>query len=1001
MTMRRKTAVAIALWASLAGIPLAFSAVSEVLDADYETLENPMSPLGQPRPTATINAQMGYYWLLGDNQTYVMVLMGNFQLTLPDRQLSSNDAVVWFSLDNESQRIKKIEVFMEGNARITEPSRCTEDQVLFATVYTASRVEMIGQSFIERDGSDQSIYLRALKCKSRFATPATAPSEQIIVHPAAEMQVKAPRQITIKGNFVIGPKVNGQPVLIGTGGVYVIQSGEGDNDATELRATNAVLFLRPEATDLSTYAAKEKKPSGNAMAAAMAASTSPADGAKGESPSPEMIQKELSKLPTEEQAAREVPVQEQARANQFVVAAYLEGDVVLSRGYRQIRAANVFYDFENSTASMSDVVAYTDIPARNVPIYIRAAEAQQLSETQFVAYDAKVSTSEFYTPSYHVGATRVYFEDRTERLPNGEQVGLAAGTYRAYNPTMNVGGMPILWWPYTKGDFKQSETSLRSMTASYSSDFGATGKLKWDTFSLLGMDKPEGTDSVLRTDYYGDRGPGTGVDVDYERENYFGLMRGYWIQDHGEDDLGGYRGTVEPPYDNRGRALVRHRHFLPEGWELTLEASYLSDQNYLEEFENSEFNTGKEQETVLYLKKIIGDDMAFSTLAKWRLNDFQTQTEQLPEAVFDVLGKTMFNGHLTWYSENRVAASRYRVDHGIPTWMYGWSRYANTDIVVRGDSRQELEAPIKLGPVNVVGFGTVRGSAWDDTPFAGSEDRLYGSGGIKASTYQWKVFDDVESRLLDVHRIKHIMKEDVTVWGAHNSLDPWKLTPFERGVEDLTGAEGIVAGWRNRWQTKRGGPGNWRTVDWLTLDIEAGAFGDSEEIDLRNRTRGRGITYRPENSVTSDFIALRSSYRISDTTALLYDLIYDVDSGNIGSSGLGLHVDRDPRTSYFIAHRYIGESNSNLIAGGFTYRLTPKYTLAFREEYDIVENRNANTSITIIRKLPRWYVAVSAEFDETQNVDSFSVSVWPEGVPEWTIGSRRFSSLENSTAIRP
>ena len=47
-------------------------------------------------------------------------------------------------------------------------------------------------------------------------------------------------------------------------------------------------------------------------------------------------------------------------------------------------------------------------------------------------------------------------------------------------------------------------------------------------------------------------------------------------------------------------------------------------------------------------------------------------------------------------------------------------------------------------------------------------------------------------------------------------------------------------------------------------------------------------------------------------------------------------------------------------------------------------------SVAYIRKLPRWYVAVNFEVDEVFDDIRVSVSLWPEGIPEWTLGSRRF-----------
>ena len=956
------------------------SSVDDILDADYDALEQPLSPAVESISPAKISARLGYVWKLSDG-TQAIVLLGNFSLKLPYQELSSQDAVIWLKVINkDGHRVQQLDVFMEGDARVIEKAgSVTSDNMLYVTVFTSSLVELEGNSIAQKDGSSQPIYQRAVKLRQESTSYTPVEKDKIIVRanrPARKEKPKARQPVAIKGNFTISPipSMPGETVLIGTGGIYLIQAAEPGGDTLEIRAKNAVVFLKKEATKLERKAPKLKAIPKNL--------------------SPEQIKKQLEKIPTEEEKALKPLPMEKMKSNKYVSAAYLEGDVVISRGYRTIRADKVYYDFENSQAEIYDMVARTYQPDRNVPIYIRADYARQLNERQFVAKRAKISTNEFYTPSYHVGATTVYFEDKTERLPSGERMGLIAGTYKAYNATLNVEGVPVLYWPYVRGDFKQTETSLKSINFSYDSDFGISGETKWYLMPLLGLESPEGVDATLKLDYFGDKGPAVGIDMDYERDRYYGLMRSYYIHDTGEDNLGGDRGDVEPPYNNRGRFLIRHRQYLPHNWELTLELSYISDRNFMEEYFQNEFENGKEQETLIYLKKVFGDAV-FSILGKWRINDFLTQTEELPDVAFDILGKPIFNDTVIWYSENHAGAARRKIDNDVPWWAE-WvtpDNYERSEVTARGDSRQEFEVPITIGALKIVPFGIIRGSAWDDSPEGGGLTRIFGSYGLRGSLYQWRVYDDVESRFWDVHRIRHIMKEDFTVWASHTNVDSRDIYQFDEGIESIDEVDGVTIGWRNRFQTKRGPKGNRRTVDWLTLDLEAGFFNDSTSYDCRNRTRGQVFSYRPENSISSNYVSLRSIWRMSDTASLLYDAIVDTDEGRMGLSGIGLHVDRSPRLHWFVGHRYIGLTKSNLLAFGANYRLNYKYTVALREEFDLDRGENADLELSLIRKMPRWYFAITVGFDDTENVDSVSLAVWPEGAPNWTIGSRRYSRI--------
>jgi len=969
----------------------------DILDAQYEALEQPLSPLEPLPEDVRISARLIYLWTLPDGAK-AMVLLGQFRLVMGQRQFSAHDAAIWMEplRGAGDWTAKRLDVFMQGDGRIVEPGGAViSDEILYSTIRTVGRIEVSARSLARQNASNHPVYLRALALRGRRA--ATQPEEPIPLE--GTVRVHAPQEppsrakpervrfpITLRGNFSIGAEIDGLRPLIGTGGVYLFQAAAEGEEPLELRADNAVVFVKSSAAQAAARTAKATMP------ATAPAQLTPQQQA-------ELLEK-LEQLPTEEERAAPQPPP-QVQVARYVSAAYLEGDVVLSRGHRQIRAEQVYYDFDRSTAMIMDMVARTIEPRRKVPIYVRARQARQLSRNQYVAYDAKVTTSEFFTPSYHLGASTVRFEDRTERLETGEPVGLVAGRFEATHATLNLEGVPILYWPYTAGEFKQSETSLRSVRTSYSSDFGVTGKTRWHLMNLLGLEEPEGVDATLNLDYYGRRGPAAGIDLDYERDTYYGLARTYFIYDQGEDRLGGFRGDVVPPHETRGRALLRHRQYLPDKWELTLELSYISDANFLEEFFKSEFDEGKDQETLIYLKKTFGN-VVFSTLAQWRLMDFLTQTEHLPEVVVDVLGQPLSDGALVWYSENRVGSVRYRPDQRRIFDSFRVDNTGRTDVTPRADSRQELEVPLELGPLKVVGFGVVRGSWWDSRPFfSGHIGRIMGRYGLRGSLYQWKVFDGVESRFWDLHRLRHVMKEDFTLWMAHSNVDRWELTPFDEGIETIGEIDGASVGWRHRFQTKRGGAGNWRNVDWLTLDFEAGFFNDAMTFDGRNRSRGQTFSYRPENSISSNYVSMRDIWRISDTTALLYDLIVDTDNWAVGASGLGLHIDRDPRLSYFIGHRFIGESDSNLFGFGANYRLNEKYTLAVREEVDLNRGENADFELTLVRRMPRWYLSLTLEFDNVENVDSVSVAVWPEGIPEWTIGSRRYTGLETSTGLRP
>ena len=96
-----------------------------------------------------------------------------------------------------------------------------------------------------------------------------------------------------------------------------------------------------------------------------------------------------------------------AIAREIVESAYMEGDVLLSLGATQVRASRLYYDFFQDRALILDAVVHSTLVDRNIPLYLRASEIRQLSPREYAASDAILTTSEFYTPHYHVGARRI------------------------------------------------------------------------------------------------------------------------------------------------------------------------------------------------------------------------------------------------------------------------------------------------------------------------------------------------------------------------------------------------------------------------------------------------------------------------------------------------------------------------------------------------------------------------------------------------------------------
>jgi len=462
------------------------------------------------------------------------------------------------------------------------------------------------------------------------------------------------------------------------------------------------------------------------------------------------------------------------------------------------------------------------------------------------------------------------------------------------------------------------------------------------------------------------------------------------IDQEKEDDFGEERKNVSAP-ETRGRVLMRHKHYLPKDWTLQFELSYLCDRNFLEQFFRDEFVAGKEQETLLYARKQ-RDQWAFTSLLKHRLNRFQQQTESAPDLGFYLIGQPLAEDLVNVYSESHAGVKHFRE----PNFRRNLSGSRHFG---RFDTRNEVDTLLRLGPVRMVPYAAGRATYWDDAPLDGEHCRTWGQLGVRASTDIWRVYDNAESRLWDVHRLKHVMTPEVAAFiGDTGGVMPEDLFPMDPDIEEHMRRQGGVAiALYQRLLTKRGPAGNRESVDWMRFNIIAGFYDNGPDTQTSD---GRYFTYRPEYSLGRNHINAEYFWNISDATMLLADANYDIDSDAIRRLNVGLSVVRNPRLKYYLGWRWLRDLDSSVGTLGFNYKLTRKYTLNVFEQFDFdFDGRKCLvTEVGITRKFPRWYMKVAFTYVRTDDGDDVAVRVtfWPEGIPEVRLGAGRMSLLGRS-----
>jgi hypothetical protein len=931
---------------------------------------------------------------------HVLVFQSGFSLSIGTHQFSADSAVVWLGSNSagipgsgvtqsasESRVDYEATVYLQGNISAKKPEGATTTDLSRTVIeqgrMMAVRFDVTGEIFIKADSRKiedprgLEFYRKAFESlQAAGIEPASAEAEPreielqvetiTLEEPGQEAAKPQEKKSGFEYPLVLSPA--GEAALkvewddkekIGTviGRFYLYQKQDEKGGLLELQADNAVIFL-----------SGQQPPAGD------------------------------RKSGTEDILSG-------------AQAIYMSGDIVMTNGQRTIRADEIYYDFQRKKAIVINAVMRNFDTREGIPIYLRAAKLRQIAENEFAADDVTLTTSEFYLPQISFNASNITITDTT--TTDEQQGGVSKNSFDAkmHDVRLKMYDKTIFKWPFVRSNLQRPDLPIKSVRLGNDSIWGTLVETRWYLARLLGLHEPEGTESTLALDYYSKRGFGGGIETEYTGENYFGKMLGYVIHDSGEDRLGRIRKNLEPERKLRGRFGWQHRQFLPYNWQLTTETGYMSDKNFLESFYRSEFNVGKEQETLVHAKRI-EDNWGLSFLGKARINDFVNTLEELPSAEFHWTGQSFFDDKLTFYSDTQASRLRQRytssyIDPGSEQFF----SFATT--------RNEIDMPMTIGKAKIVPFvaGTV---AYEDglgfyRELNGGMAReqknvWFGETGIRASTQPyWKVYPNVKSQLWDLNQMRHLIKPYLTAVA---------YTQNESVIEQR---DTLNVGISQRLQTKRGLGDKQRNVDWMRLDMDvtwvnnsgddsAGAdkfiwnrpfippINNFSQVIPQQDRRGTDLFGPRRNYFGADY-----SWLLSDTTAVLSDMNYDMQSGVVQQFNVGFSHLRWPNLQYYIGSRYLrrldngyGEYGSNAFTFAVTYVLDPRYTVVYSQQIDFDFGEIVRSDITLIRQYHRLYWGLTFSADESLDRQSIIFSLWPQGVPGLAIGERRYIGLGGS-----
>ncbi|MEM1210798.1 MAG: LPS assembly protein LptD [Planctomycetota bacterium] len=709
------------------------------------------------------------------------------------------------------------------------------------------------------------------------------------------------------------------------------------------------------------------------------------------------------------------PLSPQQVGSEQITGIYLEDNAVVSSGDYTVRSPRVFYDLKNNRAILLEAVLYTWDPELRVPLYARAEVLRQTAADRFEGERALLTTSEFAEPHLAIGASR--FTASSKRLSSGRD-GLG---FSAEGVTLQSQGLPFFYWPVLSGAGR--DVPLRRVRVGSASNSGVEVETRWDTFALLGREAPEGVSLESLIDYRGEHGLGVGLDLRYTRPEYGGRALAYLLpQDDGDDEPGG-RSAIDQDGDTRGFFQIQHRQRLPGGFDLSLEGAYVSDETFLEEFYERLAYEAKPFETSAYLRKQ-EDDWAFTAYVGGNTNDFLPQlaplsspgytVDRLPELNYLVTGRSLLDDRVTYFADYSVSRVRARFGDDTPAdrgfteaqaqELFGIGantafrdRFPGfpTDYRTRIDTRQELSAPTRLGPLDVTVFAVGRATGYDDdfAEFNGGNNdqyRLYGQTGLRVGTELHRTYD-LAHPLLDLDGLRHVITPQVTAVYGDATLASESLPTFDADIEDL--AEGGIfrIGLTNTLQTRRGGLGRTRTVDWIRLQTDA-VFRTDNGNEVDGVVLPRYFDYRPELTVGGDHFYSQLLWMVSDTLGVSGDLTHSFESDDLVQWRVAAELERSPRLTLYVGYGEIEPLDSELLSYGLSYKLTSKYRIGVSQTLELNADESRTIELALERRFSRYRFQVTASFDDIDDEQTVGIVFIPEGLTN-RLGSSVFDGL--------
>ncbi|MBV8317600.1 MAG: hypothetical protein JOZ53_21885 [Planctomycetaceae bacterium] len=561
-------------------------------------------------------------------------------------------------------------------------------------------------------------------------------------------------------------------------------------------------------------------------------------------------------------------------------------------------------------------------------------------------------------------------------------------------------------------------------------------------------------------------------------DGYFGYFDIWGLHDSGVDDLGSgpaiitntraselrfgksgiQRGPNSVPHvpplgvpafvNPRFRVNLRHMQSLlgedadqDEDFRIQVEAAYVSDRYFLEEYYKRLNETGLDQETLAYLIRQ-KHNWAWSIWTEANLQNFYTDTQWLPRVDYYRLGDAVFN---KWFTYDQHSGLDYANTHTAAEvnnpYIFAFMPYdpiSNTSRTFQSGrfyTNHELDLPLNFANIlRVVPYVQGQAVGWTNQINGQAIGRVWGAAGARLDFMVWKKYPNVESELFNVHGLNNKISFQADYrdaysnvklqqLGVQDDLDDntdestrryFALTNYTGGVlppqydprhlilrrvlSPITGPTDIQASIETlqlnihqRLQTKRGPEGRRRVIDYMTLDATTTYFPYASR-DNFNKPFGQNM-YNWQW-----FVGDRTSV-ISYGWFEFFDItgkpIFPTNTGrhnnpfglNVVTSGVS--ISRPPRGNVYIGYTVLdtGPINTSALTTTLSYWLSPKWYGSYSNMYDFGNGILLSSYFAVTRVGSDYLTSIGLSVDPQRNSYMFAVQIAPRLSPNIRLGS--------------